>query len=229
MWIKICANTNVEDARLAAELGADAVGFVFAPSKRQVTARQVAAIVSHLPDSVEKTGVFATREADEVVRIVRATGLTGVQLHGGFDIDLARGLRSELDPGVTITQTLHRTLDGDGTHALEFAAQLKAVGAETAIDRVLIDSKKGDALGGSGTIFDWSASRETLLNCGIKVIVAGGLRPENLCDAIAALDPWGVDVASGVEAVPGRKDPEKMRRFIQNARKGTSTPAPPSR
>ena len=107
MWVKICANTNLEDAKLAAQLGADAVGFVFAPSKRQVTAEQVAAIVSELPVPLEKIGVFATHDAEEIAGIVRATGLTGAQLHGGFDAELARRLRVLLGDDLTIIQTLH--------------------------------------------------------------------------------------------------------------------------
>jgi phosphoribosylanthranilate isomerase len=218
MWVKICANTNLEDARLAAELGADAVGFVFAPSKRQVTSDQVAEIVPHLPSSLEKIGVFTTQDADEIVGIVRATGLTGVQLHGGFDLDLARRLRAELGDAVTVVQTLHWVVEGDADNSDEVAAQLREIAGEPAIDRVLVDSKTGGASGGSGVSFDWSAARKTLAAGGTKLIVAGGLRPENVSVAIAMLGPWGVDVASGVEASPGVKDRQKVRYFIVKAR-----------
>ena len=217
MWIKICANTNLEDAKLAAEFGADAVGFVFAPSKRQVTVEQVAAIVPHLPGTLEKIGVFMTRDADEIAGIVNATGLTGVQLHGGFDLELARRLRAELGEGVTIIQTLHWLVDGGAGNADEVAAQLRAIAEESAIDRVLVDSKVGGARGGSGVSFDWSAARETLAGSESRLIVAGGLRPENMAEAIAALAPWGIDVASGVEAEPGTKDREKLLRFMKSA------------
>ena len=220
MWVKICANTNVEDAKLAAELGADAVGFVFAPSKRQVTLEQVAAIVPHLPAGLEKIGVFMTRDAGEILGIVRATGLTGVQLHGGFDLDLARRLRRELVDDVTVIQTLHWIVDGQVSNADEVAVQLRMIAREPAIDRVLLDSKTGGASGGSGVRFDWNAAQDTLASIrGIKLIVAGGLRPDNVAEAIAALDPWGVDVASGVEADPGRKHPEKLQQFIENSKK----------
>jgi phosphoribosylanthranilate isomerase len=222
MWVKICANTNLEDAKLAAELGADAVGFVFAPSKRQVNAEQVAAIVPHLPVALEKIGVFVTPDAEEILGIVRPTGLTGVQLHGGFDIDLARRLRAELGRGVTIIQTLHWVVDRETSNADEVAAQLREIAEETAIDRVLIDSKIGSASGGSGVSFDWSAGRETLSASDAKVIVAGGLTPENVAEAIGTLKPWGVDVASGVEALPGRKDPKKLLHFMKNAGRATT-------
>lgn len=219
MWVKICANTNVEDAKLAAEFGADAVGFVFAPSKRQVTAEQVATVIPHLPIELEKIGVFVTRHAVEIAGIVRASGLTGVQLHGGFDIDLARRLRAELGAGVTIIQTLHWLVDGDASNADQVAAQLVAIASEPAIDRVLVDSKIGSVNGGSGISFDWNLARKTLvLDGGLKIIVAGGLRPENVAAASAALNAWGVDVASGVEADPGRKDPRKLQEFIRNVK-----------
>jgi phosphoribosylanthranilate isomerase len=224
MWVKICANTNLEDARLAAELGADAVGFVFAPSKRQVTAHQVAGIVPHLASGLEKIGVFTTRDADEIVGIVRATALTGVQLHGGFDLELAKRVRLELGEAVTIIQTLHWTADG-GTHGAErVAAQLRAIAAEKAIDRVLVDTKTAEASGGTGVPFDWKAAKGALAESKVKLIVAGGLMPENVAEAIATLRPWGVDVASGVEAKPGQKDPQKLRQFIRNARCGSGLP-----
>jgi phosphoribosylanthranilate isomerase len=222
MWIKICANTNVEDARLAAELGANAVGFVFAESKRQVTAAQVAEIVPQLPGSVEKIGVFSSRDAEEIAGIVRETGLTGIQLHGGFDLELVRRLRMEFGGSVSIIQVLHWVVDGEANNADEVAAQLREITGEPGIDRVLVDSKTGGASGGSGVRFDWSAGRETLSGGDAKVIVAGGLTPENVAEAIATLKPWGVDVASGVEASPGRKDRPKLLHFIRNAGRTTT-------
>ncbi len=218
MWVKICANTSLEDAKLAAELGADAVGFVFAPSKRQVSTEQVARILPRLPKALEKIGVFATRNAAEIAAIVRATGLTGVQLHGGFDLVLARQVRADLEAEVTIIQTLHWVVDDQTNNADEIGLQLRAVADEPAIDRVLIDSKTRNASGGSGVSFDWSAARDVLAGSESRLIVAGGLRPETVSEAIADLAPWGVDVASGVEAEPGRKDFEKLRRFLENAR-----------
>ena len=232
MWIKICANTNLADAQLAAELGADALGFVFAPSSRQVTAEQVAAIALHLPSSVETIAVVQTRDARAIVDLIRGTGLTGVQLHGGLDLPLVRTLRAALGEGVSIIQTLHWAVsenDENENHASAalVAAQLREIATEPAIARVLLDAKVGNAGGGTGRSFDWNAAREALTTASeaagkpIDLIVAGGLRPENVTEAIHALRPWGVDVASGVEASPGRKDPLKLKRFLEKARGGS--------
>ncbi len=219
MWIKICANTNLEDARLAAELGADAVGFVFAPSARRVTAAQVAEITAHLPESVERVGVFPALAADEIVQMVDEAGLNVVQLHGGIDLALLRKLREVFDGRVKLIQTLHWVLDADGAGE-DVARELREIAATGVVDRVLIDSKIGAVSGGSGVSFDWEAARSTLAEAagGLKVIVAGGLRRENVAEAIARLNPWGVDVASGVEAVPGKKSPERLAEFIRAVR-----------
>jgi phosphoribosylanthranilate isomerase len=218
MWIKICANTNLEDALLAAEFGANAVGFVFAPSKRQVTAEQVAAITPHLPSTLEKIGVFTTSDASEIAEIVRTSGLTGVQLHSAFDPALVHSLRQDLGEAISLTQTVHWKVGGESNNAEELAAELKKIQQEPTIDRVLIDSKTAKGQGGTGISFDWAEAREVLANFRGRLIVAGGLRPENVQAAIFALKPWGVDVASGVEAAPGKKDPEKLSSFIKSSR-----------
>jgi phosphoribosylanthranilate isomerase len=220
MWVKICANTNLEDAARAAELGADAVGFVFAESKRQVTAAQVAAITPHLPDKVERVGVFYSRDANEIAGVVAEAGLTAVQLHGGLDealIDLLAGR-------VRIIQTLHWVVGAEGA-AERLMEELRRIAAGGVVDRVLIDSKVGSAGGGTGIAFDWPAARAVFAAApaGLRLIVAGGLRQENVAEAIAQLRPFGVDVASGVEASPGRKDHARLARFIENAR-GAETP-----
>ncbi|WP_263368006.1 phosphoribosylanthranilate isomerase [Edaphobacter bradus] len=226
MWIKICANTNLEDAQLAASLGADALGFVFAPSSRRVTVEQIAQITPHLPRTVERVGVFHTRDEDDIVRTIEQAGLSGVQLHGGVDPALAARLRARLGSGITLIQTIHWIVDASGESAGEVARQLREIAAAGVVDRVLVDSKVGAALGGTGVSFDWSAARAVLAaNAGsLKLIVAGGLRPENIAEAIQALDPWGVDVASGVEAEPGRKSPDKLAAFLRNAREPRRVP-----
>lgn len=220
MWIKICANTNLADAQLAASLGADAVGFVFAPSTRRVTPQQVARITPHLPSTVERVGVFHSLDAEEIATATRTAGLTAIQLHGGVSPALARQLHDTFSGEIKIIQTIHWQVEADGSSATTIAQQLLQLNEEGIVDRVLIDSRVGKASGGTGIPFDWEKARTVLKqNAGdLKLIVAGGLRPENVAEAIQRLRPWGVDVASGVEAEPGRKSPEKLTTFIRNAR-----------
>jgi phosphoribosylanthranilate isomerase len=225
MWIKICGNTNLDDAQMASGLGADAVGFVFAPSSRRVTAAQVARITPQLPSSVEKVGVFPGLDAAEIVAVVEEAGLDAVQLHGGVSLALLRELQDSFNGRVKLIQTVHWQMDDSGENAEVIARQLRGITEDGVAERVLVDSKVGAAIGGTGVTFDWEASRAVLAEAGagVKLIVAGGLRPENVGDAIRRLEPWGVDVASGVELKPGRKDRDKVTEFIRNARKAAES------
>jgi phosphoribosylanthranilate isomerase len=212
LWIKICANTSLDDALLAVDAGADAVGFVFAPSPRRVTAEQVSAITKHLPRSTEKIGVFVDADFATIAATVEQCGLTGVQLHFDTAADLPVRLRERFGAVLRILRVIHF-----GEAAV---VQLQSAGRDFYIDGVLIDSRSATAVGGTGVAFNWEAARTTVFAPGsrLKLIAAGGLNPENAAEAIAALRPWGVDVASGVEASPGRKDAEKVRAFVANAR-----------
>jgi phosphoribosylanthranilate isomerase len=226
MWVKICANTNVEDALLAAEMGADAVGFVFAPSKRQVTPEDVCEIVKALPAQIKKVGVFATDDATQIEEYVRVAGLTAVQLHGPFRTAVVQHLAEEC-AGVTIIQTMAYELepiDRDDYDA-RFEAALRLVFGDSRVWAVLLDAAKSGTSGGLGVSFDWERvgrivqrTRAAFGERAPHVILAGGLNPGNVAEAIARLQPWGVDVASGVEALPGKKDPQKLREFIQAAK-----------
>ena len=230
MWIKICGNTNLEDASLAAQLGADAVGFVFAPSPRQVTAAQVAAITPHLPSHIERIGVFHSSDAQQIAAIVHEAGLTAVQLHGALDEELSRRLSNQFNGSVRIIQTLHWTVSQPSPSdaispatelpAAQLASQIERIARLGFAGRILIDSKVGAATGGTGVAFDWTASRALFSSApsGLHLIVAGGLNPQNVARAIARLTPWGVDVSSGIESSPGRKDPALLALFIQSAR-----------
>jgi phosphoribosylanthranilate isomerase len=212
LWIKICANTSLEDALLAAKAGADAIGFVFAPSPRRVTPAQVAEIVPHLPVSLEKIGVFVDASFDEIAPTVEMCGLTGVQLHFDAAPALAAELRARFGAQLRILGVLHF-----GAHATAAAMD----GADPNVDAILIDSRSATVVGGTGLRFDWSVASKTLFQNAEerKLLAAGGLTPENVGEAIAMLRPWGVDVVSGVEAAPGRKDPAKVQAFVTNARK----------
>jgi phosphoribosylanthranilate isomerase len=226
MWVKICGNTNLEDAALAVDLGADAVGFVFAESKRQVTAAQVAAITRHLSAHVEKVGVFDSHDPDEIARAASTAGLTAVQLHGGLDEPLLEQLAKRLAGATHIIQTLHWTIEGvGGSTTAELADQIARVTQLGLTDWILVDSRVGSATGGTGVPFDWAAARSVFASppSGVHLVLAGGLRPENLAHAVDQLNPWGADVSSGVEASVGRKDPARMKRFIEIAH-GAETP-----
>jgi phosphoribosylanthranilate isomerase len=235
MWVKICGNTNLEDAAMAAELGADAVGFVFAQSKRQVTVAQVAAITPHLPAYVERVGVFECSDPDEIVRAASVAGLTAVQLHGGLDLELLQRLVEKFAGRVQIIQALHWVVDEPAPHSFSRSSpessgvlltqQIQRVATLGLASRVLIDSKVGKAGGGTGVAYDWHAARSVFDSApnGLKVIVAGGLNPGNIAPAIQELGPWGADVSSGVETSPGRKDPALVKLFIENAH-GAKTP-----
>ena len=213
LWIKICGNTSLEDARLGADAGADALGFVFAASPRRVSVEQVAAIVPHLPVGVEKIGVFVDAEMEEIAATVKACGLTGVQLHFEAPAGLPAMLRERLGTELRILGVVHF-----GVEAV--AGQLARHALNPDLSAVLIDSRTATATGGTGMTFDWSLARETVFaNAGkLKLIAAGGLNPANVVEAIATLRPWGVDAVSGVEAAPGRKDFAKVRDFIARAR-----------
>ncbi len=215
MWVKICGTTNLEDARVAVEAGVDALGFVFAKSPRRVTAEQAGEIVSRLGQTVEKIGVFVDEDFDGIVRTVLTAGLTGVQLHGPVDTGLAVRLRERFAEGLKILQVLHF---GAGEDALD--ERLNALRRAGAVDAVLVDSQTAQAQGGTGVKYDWAAARRSFVDAAghLPMVVAGGLTPENVREAIATLEPWGVDVVSGVEAAPGRKDREKVRAFVERAR-----------
>ena len=211
LWVKVCANTSLEDARMAAEAGADAVGFVFAASPRQVTVEQVARIAPQLAAPVETIGVFVEAELAAIVEDVERCGLTGVQLHSG-GAGFPALLRARFGAGLRILRVVHF-----GAGAVDELAQ---AAAEPAVDAVLVDSRRGAVVGGTGVAFDWHTARGTIFapERSLRLIAAGGLRPENVGEAIGTLRPWGVDVASGVEEVPGRKDAAKVRAFVANAR-----------
>ena len=212
LWIKICANTSLGDALMAAEAGADAVGFVFAPSPRRMTAEQAAQIVPHLPAALEKIGVFVDVGFDEIVATVEAAGLTGVQLHFDAPTALAARLREKFGTKLRILGVVH--FDSAA------AGRVAAMAGDANIDGLLVDSRTATAVGGTGQVYDWDEARRSIFGADAKMkfVAAGGLTPENVAGAIAALRPWGVDVVSGVEAAPGRKDHAKVRAFVANAR-----------
>ncbi len=192
--VKICALTRRDDALRAADLGADAVGFVFAPgSSRRADPDRVARIVEELPPLVTPVGVFRDQPAEEVRRIVRDCGLGLAQLHGSEDPAYARSL------GVPVLRAVGMT----GPGALAEVARWAGLGA------VLLDTPGG----GTGRTFEWAWAVEAARHA--RVILAGGLNPGNVARAIRQVRPWGVDVASGTEASPGVKDPARLEAFFR--------------
>lgn len=201
MFIKICGTTSAEDALLAVSLGADALGFIFAESKRQVDVATVAQIVPQLPAETIAVGVFRNESADRILDIVNATGLRGVQLHGSEGPEVAQALRD-------IVPFLVQVFTADDPRL----AQLD----DYPIDAVLLDSPTP----GSGETFDWSQVAD--LPRRRRVILAGGLNPANVAEAVERVRPWGVDAVSGLEASSGHKDPEALAAFITSARDALS-------
>ena len=197
MFVKICGVTCVEDALLATALGADGVGFVFAPSGRKVAAPAVEDIVRQLPHEMMTVGVFRDQGREQVVKTVNGIGLRAAQLHGHESPEDCRWVAER----VPVTIRALRAGSSDLERFDEFGA-----------DILLLDSQEP----GSGQVFDWTLASEIPSNR--RVVLAGGLDPGNVGRAIQLLDPFGVDVSTGVEREPGLKDPRLMRAFIEAAR-----------
>ena len=195
--MKICGTTSEEDALLAVAMGADALGFIFAPSPRQIAPSLTADIVKRLPPEVVTVGVFRDESPKRVVEVVNRCGLKGAQLHGHETPEQATWIRQR----VPFTIQAFPAGDRAVRNALNYHA-----------DIVLVDSPKP----GSGQVFDWSLAAEAPRS--VRLMLAGGLHADNVADAIAQVRPWGVDVVTGVEQSPGRKDARKVRAFITAAK-----------
>ncbi len=222
MWVKICGTTTLEDAQLAVEAGADAIGFVFAPSPRRVTASQLAALPLESLGPARRVGVFVSQKAEEIAYDVRAAQLTGVQLHGELDFSLIQQLRREFGDDLLVIQTLHWPAEGFTPETeRRLRGDLLAMAQYGGANAVLVDTRTATASGGTGRTWDWEHAREILSGAAgkLRLIVAGGLNAANVAVAIRTLHPWGVDVASGVEAAPGKKDPDRVRAFVLEAHK----------
>ncbi len=207
-WIKICGTTCLDDALGSIAAGADALGFIFAESKRQVSPAQAQQIISQLPHSVERIGVFMNSTPEEIARVVGEVELTGIQMHGS---ESPAEVYKQLPAGRRDAIRKIRTV----LVRNDFSGKLKSDGSgQPTVDAWLLDSGAG-----SGQTFDWQAARTQLNGSQNRFIIAGGLNPENVGDAIDTFHPWGVDVVSGVEREPGRKDPEKLKAFVAAVRK----------
>ena len=200
--VKICGLTNIEDARYAVACGADYLGFVLVPSSpRYVSAEAVQAMISDLPEEIPKVGVFVNRPLHEMEQILEFTGLSIAQLHGDEPADVARQLGVER---VWKVCTLRTAADVDA--AMTFPA-----------DVLVADTAVGGRRGGTGQVGDWGLAAD--LASRRRLLLAGGLNPENVVAAVRRVRPFGVDVSSGVEQSPGNKDPQKVKAFIAAVRK----------
>jgi phosphoribosylanthranilate isomerase len=219
-WVKICGITNLEDALTAVEAGTDALGFIFYDkSPRKIDPEAARKIVEKVPERIEKVGVFLNRSAEEVAEAATKIGVTAVQLYVdreaarehadcacSFEQLMKKGPRIKLIPALSMSR------DRPEEPAMMWHPD--------AIFAFLLDSGFSGHPGGTGQRFDWSGNSTAIktIKSLAKVVVAGGLTPDNVAEAILVLDPWGVDVSSGVEARPGKKDPEKVHAFVEAVR-----------
>lgn len=203
MFVKICGITNEDDALFAVAMGADAVGFVFAPSTRQIAAQKAYDITRRLPPEILTVGVFRDELPGRVIEVAHKAGVKAVQLHG----------RETPEQTAEVAGSIRWVIK-----AFSATSPQLAKADRYGTDLILVDAPTP----GSGKVFDWGLADEAPE--GLRLILAGGLDPDNVADAIEAVEPWGVDVSSGVETAPGRKDPTKVRRFIANARAAAPTP-----
>lgn len=214
-WIKICGTTNLEDALVAVEAGADAVGFVFyAKSPRNIGVEAARKIVAKLPERVEKIGVFVNEVPMRVSEIAVEAGLTAVQFHGD------EHQRPEM---YAVDERSFLCIPAEWV-AVTWRKRGNAIGAFMAFPKnlaaIVLDSGTTSQRGGTGKPFDWREATTWVSAIGQMhpVVIAGGLTAGNVTEAIEILKPWGVDVVSGVEAKPGKKDPEKVRAFVKAVR-----------
>jgi phosphoribosylanthranilate isomerase len=208
IWIKICGTTCIEDALYSIEAGADALGFIFAPSKRRVTTEQAQRIINELPRDVERIGVFMDNSAAEIAAVASDVNLTGVQMHGR---ESPQAVYDRLPEVRRDAMRKIRTILVQPGFELRFNSETETSG--------IVDAWLFDSGAGSGRSFAWQEAREKLGERQGRFIVAGGLTPENVTDAIRTFRPWGVDVVTGVEREPGRKDPEKLKAFVAAVRR----------
>lgn len=197
--VKICGITNKEDARLAVEAGADALGFVFfRESPRYISHDKARAIIESVPAFVSTVGVFVNEPAWRVQEIMRITGLDVAQLHGDESPEECCKFRRAI-----------KALRVAKINDIEHIGQYN-------VSAFLLDTYSRDSYGGTGTVFNWDIALEAKRYG--NIILAGGLTPDNVADAVRHVNPFAVDVSSGVEADKGIKDPEKLRQFISRAR-----------
>jgi phosphoribosylanthranilate isomerase len=203
MRVKICGITQPEQGKAIAFAGATALGFICVPSSpRYVSAAQIRAVVTQLPENIDNIGVFANSTVDEIAQTVADSGLTGVQLHGDESTEFCYQVRQSL-PNVEIIKALRiRSLE-------DFD---KAVTYTNTVNTLLLDAYHPQQLGGTGKTLDWNMLQQFSPNC--PWFLAGGLTPDNIVEALNQVKPSGIDLSSGVERAPGDKDLDKVAQLF---------------
>jgi phosphoribosylanthranilate isomerase len=219
-WVKICGITNLEDALVAVDAGADALGFVFHPgSPRHVTSKAAQEICRQLPEGIERVAVFVSESQGglaEKRRIVHEAELTAIQVHLFQPKPSLRSLNDLVNVGVKLFVAWPAEFISHG----QLGGFRWRSEAKDKVSAIFLDSGTKKVPGGTGKTFDWKQAAPVLsaVNGDFKFVIAGGLVPDNVAEALDLLHPFGVDVSSGVEATPGKKDPEKVRAFVQAVR-----------
>jgi phosphoribosylanthranilate isomerase len=215
IWVKVCGTTSLHDARMSVAAGANALGFIFAPSPRRVEVSEAGGIVVALADEVESIGVFVNESPTTVAEVASRVGLSGVQLHGDEAAAQMTEFRRTLGQRKIIKTLTVSNLRSNHNSKLE-----DYLDAHESLDAILLDSGSAQQRGGTGVPFDWedAAGIASRIRDRMPLIVAGGLNSGNVARAIELFQPWGVDVVSGVESAPGTKDETKLREFMSAVR-----------
>ena len=200
--IKICGITNLEDALLAAGLGADALGFIFAPSPRQINSAKAREIIKKIPPFISSVGVFVNEKLEKIRKLADECLLDYIQLHGEESPEFCRTL---------LPQKIIKSF------RIKEKKSLEQVSSYFQLRAILLDTFVEGKAGGTGTTFNWQLARE-IKKTGKPIILSGGLSPENVRQAIESVAPFAVDVSSGIESHPGKKDKVRLTAFIKGVR-----------
>ncbi len=196
MLVKICGITNLEDAQMAIEAGADALGFIFAPSKRQISPEKASEIISRLPSRIQVVGVFRDESIEFMKQVAQFTKLSWLQLHGNESIETCQALSKFYK----VVKTVKVNPNGTRESPIDLPAW-----------KLLLDTALPGISGGTGIKFNWDALSQFNPE---NIFVAGGITPENIGDLLSRITPFGIDLCSGVEISPGRKDKQKLQQLF---------------